>query len=193
MSLLNFLCFFLSILLPCLALPGSPPSSLTAPSVDNDFPQPFIFTRYPYTINYTHDPFGRPGVPITTPANFRAAVEQATAHLKSMRAQAGSLPYDPIPGNRFEVELELARPSQQHYDNPRKLRFEMEGRFTQVPALALRYVEVGITLLGLLDYVQLRAASTAMCTWEVGDLRSHPDIWIARGGVSLIAPDTSTA
>lgn len=64
----------------------------------------------------------------------------------------------------------------------------MQGRFTLMPALALKYQEVSVALRGLLAYAEEAGrAGVVMCGWTVADLGPFADIWVARGRVELIA------
>ncbi|KAL8686441.1 MAG: hypothetical protein Q9224_005446 [Gallowayella concinna] len=182
------------LILPILALTISQPHQLSPRP--NAFPQPFIFTRHPYTINYTHDPFqttGGPTRPTTNHHNVITAVNNALTRLQNLRSQSGAIASDPIPTNTFTYEIELDRQPPIYLSHPRRIQFVIEGRFAMMPELGLKYQEVGVVLVGLLRYADLFAgrgrASVSMCRWEVGDLRSHPDVWIARGSMRLIVPD----
>ncbi|KAL8684218.1 MAG: hypothetical protein Q9218_008376, partial [Villophora microphyllina] len=114
-------------------------------TLNDEWPQPYIFNRGYYMINYTHNPFShgttRHNYPVTTQPNFVAGVNDALTYLQSLRASAHASALDPIPSNRFEYEVALRRQSPQYKFNPRKIKFTMEGRFALIPALALRYEE----------------------------------------------------
>ena len=169
------------ILLPNLVLTAPPP---LAPSVQ--VRQPFIYTHAPYTINYTSTtPPHQPGTTTTT-HNFLTALEQALTHLQSLRTQAHALPSDPIPGNSFTFQVQLDRQAPQYRRTPRSIRFTMQGRFTLMPALALKYQEVGVALRGLLAYAEAGRGQVAMCGWTVAELGPYADVWVARGRVEMM-------
>ena len=65
----------------------------------------------------------------------------------------------------------------------------MEGRFEVMPELGLRFEEVGVALLGLLAYTGLGRREVPVCEWVVGDLRSFPDVWVAKGRMRLVIPE----
>ena len=62
----------------------------------------------------------------------------------------------------------------------------MQGRFTLMPALALKYQEVGVALRGLLAYAEAERGQVTMCGWTVAELGPYADVWVARGRVDLI-------
>ena len=169
-------------LLPYLALTAPPPLASGI-----QIPRPFIYTHAPYTINYTSTTLHHHPGTSTTTHNFLTALEQALLHLESLRAQAHALPSDPILGNSFTYEVQLDRQAPQYRRNPRSIRFTMQGRFTLMPALALKYQEVGVALRGLLAYAEAGRGQVTMCGWTAADLGPFADIWVARGRVELIA------
>ncbi|KAI4092010.1 MAG: hypothetical protein LQ339_008014 [Xanthoria mediterranea] len=139
----------IATLLLNLALTAPPP-----PKPIIQIPHPFIYTHAPYTLNYTSTTLHHQPGTTTSTHNFLTALEQALLHLQSLRAQAHALPSDPIPGNSFTYEVELDRQAPQYRRNPRSIRFTMQGHFTLMPALALKYQEVSVALRGLLAYAE---------------------------------------
>ena len=168
-------------LLPHLALTAPPPLK---PSIQ--IPRPFIYTHAPYTINYTSTTLHHQPGTTTTTHNFLTALEQALTHLQSLRTQAHALPSDPIPGNSFTFQVQLDRQAPQYRRSPRSIRFTMQGRFTLMLALALKYQEVGVALRGLLAYAEAERGQVTMCGWTVAELGPYADVWVARGRVDLI-------
>lgn len=194
MSLLQYACFFLTIL-PCLSLSLQQPNpldQLNPLDARPKFPQPFVFTAYPYVINYTHDTLGGHHHPVTSRNNFDLATYQAIETLQNKRTRAGANPADPIPANSFTFEVEIAKQGPMHSHNPRRLRYTVEGRPSMVGDLGLKYIEVGISLLGLEDFAAARDPFTKgrveMCTWTVADMRGDRHFWIAKGAVKIITP-----
>ena len=55
-----------------------------------------------------------------------------------------------------------------------------------MPALALKYQEVGVALRGLLAYAEAGRRQVAMCGWTVAELGPYADVWVARGRVEMI-------
>ncbi|KAL8835321.1 MAG: hypothetical protein Q9176_006973 [Flavoplaca citrina] len=189
MSFLFYYTYFLFSILPCLTLTS--PSLL--PPTTTPIPQPFIFTQSPYTVNYTHGPIGHRYHAYTAHHNFITAVNDALEHLQHQRAQAGARAPDPISGNRFVFEVYLDRQAARYSRRPRYARFEMEGRFEVMRELGLRFEEVGVALVGLLAYAELGRREVPVCEWVVGDLRSFPGIWVAKGRMRLVVPDVDVA
>ena len=130
-----------------------------------------------------------PGV---TYHNWEHAVTSAGQHLTAQREAAGALIFDEMPTREYQYIAYFDRPAVRDRTRPRTLVFTVTAKDI-VPQL--RYVEVDVVLLALLDYGQQWRTGRArdavrMCRfdlhWEPPG--QNPGLWIASGTAVLVIP-----
>ena len=133
-----------------------------------------------------------PGV---TYHNWDHAVTSAYQHLRAQREAAGATIFDEMPTREYQYVAYFDRPALRDRTRPRTLVFTVTAKDI-VPRL--RYVEVDVVLLALLDYGQQWRSGRAMdivrmCRfdlhWELPE--QNPGLWIASGTAVLVIPATS--
>ena len=153
--------------------------------------------------DYTVSMYRRPATASTRTAenpgvkwhNWNHAVISAGQHLTAQREAAGAIMIDPMPSREYQYVAYLDKPALRDRRRPRALVYTVT---VKEDIAHLRYVEVDVVLLALLDYGQQwrtppdgrERDSVRMCRfdlhWEPPGL--NPGLWIASGTAVLVIP-----